>query len=74
MFRSSFPARRLAAALVKRIAAGRTTTVHVTLGPSTRRLVAARRTLKAIATVTVTPAGRPPVTSRTSYTLRAPGR
>jgi len=71
---TSAAARRLAAALVKRIAAGRTTTVHVTLGPSTRRLVAARRTLKAIATVTVTPAGRPPVTSRTSYTLRAPGR
>ena len=67
-------ARRLAAALVKRIGAGRSATVHVTLGPSTRRLLAARRTLKAIATVTITPVGRSPRTTRTSYTLRAPTR
>ena len=66
--------RRLATALVKRIGARRTATVSVTLGPSARRLLAARRTLKAIATVAVTPAGRAAVTTRTSYTLRAPGR
>lgn len=66
--------RRLATALVKRIGAGRTAVVAVKLGPSARRLLAARHSLKAVATVTVTPAGRPAVTTRTSYTLRAPGR
>jgi glucose/arabinose dehydrogenase len=67
-------ARRIAAAVVRRIGAGRTATVAVKLGPSARRLLAARRTLKAIATVAVTPAGRAPVTTRTSYILRAPAR
>ncbi len=67
-------ARRLAARLVKRVGARRSATVHFRLGPSTRRLLAARRRLRTIATITVTPAGRPPATTRTSYTLRAPRR
>ena len=71
---SSAATRRLARVVVKRIAAGRTAVVHVTLRPAARRLLAGRHTLKAIATVTVTPAGRPAVTTRTRYTLRAAKR
>ena len=55
---SAAATRRLARAVAKRIAAGRTAVVRVRLQPAARRLLATRRTLKAVATVTVTPAGR----------------
>jgi glucose/arabinose dehydrogenase len=66
--------RRLARRFVKRVRAGRTVSLRVRLSANARRLLATRRSLSALATVTVTPAGRSPKVTRTRYTLRSPKR
>jgi glucose/arabinose dehydrogenase/PKD repeat protein len=71
---SSAATRRIAQRSVKRIAAGRSTTVYVRLSRAARRRLVEKRSLEAIATVTVTPRGRTGLTTRTPYTLRAASR